>query len=297
MLIVAAFYQFTDLPEYADYKTPLAALACGKGVKGIILLAPEGVNGTIAGSREGVDAVLAAVRALPGCAGMEHKESTAETPPFKRLKVRLKKEIVTMGVEVDASGGAGTYVAPEDWNALIEDPSVALIDARNAYEVAIGRFDGAVDPKTDSFGEFPAWLDAFRAENPEKKTLAMYCTGGIRCEKATAYAKAIGYEDVYHLKGGILKYLEETRAADSRWNGECYVFDGRVAVGHGLAPGEYEACGACGLPVGPEGRRSPHYRRGVSCEACHDVYTAERQARFAERQRQLDLADAREPKP
>jgi len=283
---VAAFYRFTALPDFAAYKKPLAALACGRGVKGTILLAPEGVNGTIAGAQEAVETVLAAVRALPGCQDMPHKESAAHASPFRRMKVRLKKEIVAMGAPVDAATGAGTYVEAKDWNALIADPDVALVDARNAYETAIGRFNGAIDPDTESFGELPAWLDDFAART-EKKRLAMYCTGGIRCEKATAYARSLGFEAVYHLKGGILSYLEVVPPEESLWRGECYVFDGRVALRHGLETGSHVMCAACGLPVGPEARANARYVEGVSCPACHDRYTADDRARFAERQRQL----------
>ena len=289
---VAAFYKFTPLVDYKAHRKPLAALACAEGVKGTILLAEEGVNGTIAGATEGVQAVLSALRALPGCADLEHKESIADAPPFKRLKVRLKKEIVTMGIDVDAATGAGTYVTPEEWNALIADPDVAVVDARNDYEVGIGCFDGAIDPQTENFGDLPAWLDDFAA-GTNKKKLAMYCTGGIRCEKSTAYAKRLGFEEVYHLKGGILKYLEVMPPEDSLWNGECYVFNGRVSVRHGLAPGAYELCGACGRPISDADKSHKDFELGVSCAFCIGLYSDEQRERFRHRQYQIDLAAAR----
>ncbi|MEO0399575.1 MAG: rhodanese-related sulfurtransferase [Pseudomonadota bacterium] len=292
MYVVAAFYQFTDLPDYAERKAPLEVLGSDAGVVGSILLAAEGVNGTIAGPRAGVDAVLDALSALPGCADLEHKESEASEPPFKRFKVRLKKEIVTMGVPVDARADVGVYVEPKDWNALIDDPDVVLVDARNDYEVAIGSFDGAIDPKTETFGELPTWLDDL-ADDAKGKKLAMFCTGGIRCEKATAYARRLGFADVFHLKGGILKYLETVPEADSAWRGACYVFDGRVAVEHGLTQSDYTLCAACGRPVDAAGRAHPHYVEGVSCAVCYGDYSEERRARFAERQRQMELAEAR----
>ena len=289
MFTIAAFYQFTTLPDIVAYKEKLAALAGEQGVVGSILLAPEGVNGTIAGTRAGVDALLAALRALPGCSGLEHKESTSEHKPFKRMKVRLKKEIVTMGVDVDALNDVGAYVAPEDWNALISDPETILIDARNEYEVAIGSFDGAIDPKTSTFGELPKWLDELAAQKQsgEKKRLAMFCTGGIRCEKATAYAKKLGFDDIFHLKGGILKYLENVPETESLWRGACYVFDERVSVGHGLVEGDHVMCRAFGRPVDSNGRAHRDYREGVSCKNCINEYTEEDRARFAARHQQI----------
>lgn len=254
MQIIAAFYKFAPLPDFAERKGALAAICGGAGVKGSILLAPEGVNGTIAGARAGVDAVLAALRAMPGFADLDHKESTGDAPPFGRMKVRLKREIVTMGVDGVDGGDPGVYVAAEDWNALIAQDDVALIDVRNAYEIEIGAFEGAINPQTVSFGEFPAWLRKFHEESAARK-VAMYCTGGIRCEKATAFAKSIGFEEVYHLKGGILKYLVVAPEATSKWRGACYVFDTRVSVRHGLAPGGHVMCRACGMPVAPTDER------------------------------------------
>lgn len=290
--VVAAFYHFTPLEPRA-HKPGLARVACTAGVRGTILLAPEGVNGTIAGARGGIDAVLDALRSLPGCGDLEWKESQAAEQPFRRMKVRLKKEIVTLGVSgVDPSAEVGTYVAPCDWNAVVDDPDTVVIDTRNDYEVGIGSFDGAVDPETTSFGDFPAWW----AENGSRfsgKRIAMFCTGGIRCEKASSYLLREGVPEVLHLKGGILKYLEEVPESQSRWRGECFVFDGRVAVGHGLEEGTHSLCHACGRPVSPEDRGHPDYREGISCLACIDEYSDADRARFAERQRQARLAHGR----
>jgi UPF0176 protein len=292
MFTIAAFYKFIDLADFAGYRSPLLDVCRTYGVKGTILLAGEGVNGTVSGTAAGIDAVIGALRALPGLGDLAPKLSFAEDMAFKRMKVRLKDEIVTMGVPtVDASKDAGVYVPPEDWNDLISADDVAVIDARNAYEITIGAFENAVDPKTSSFREFPAWLETFKQTTPSRK-LAMYCTGGIRCEKATALAKAIGFEEVYHLEGGILRYLEKTPKEESKWRGECYVFDERVSVGHGLEAGDYSMCRACGLPVSPAGRESEHYVEGVSCEACWRDYSDEQKARFAERQHHYERAAA-----
>ncbi|MBY8976204.1 rhodanese-related sulfurtransferase [Rhodobacteraceae bacterium NNCM2] len=290
--VVAAFYHFTPL-EPAEHRDALRSVAEDAGVRGTILLAPEGVNGTIAGTREGIDRVLAALRALPGCAPLDWKESTAAEQPFRRLKVRLKREIVTLGVEgVDPTRKVGTYVAPEDWNTVVDDPDTVVIDTRNDYEVAIGTFEGAVDPETESFRAFPDWWQKNRARF-EGKRVAMFCTGGIRCEKASSYLLGEGVPEVLHLKGGILKYLETVPAEKSRWNGECFVFDGRVSVGHGLAEGEHELCHACGRAVSPADREHPDYREGISCAACIGEYTAADRERFAERQLQTRLARSR----
>lgn len=287
MLVVAALYQFTPFEDPAALKAPLAKLCCTNGVKGSLLLAPEGINGTIAGTREAIDSVLAHLRALPGCAALEHKESPAAEMPFRKMKVRLKREIVTMGQpDVDPRAAVGRYVQPKDWNALIQAPDVAVIDTRNAYEVAIGTFQGAEDPGTDSFGQFPQWWEANK-DRLKGKRIAMFCTGGIRCEKSTNYLMSQGVEDVFHLKGGILKYLEEVPEADSTWQGECYVFDGRVSVGHGLAQGSYGMCHACGRPVSEQDRAHAAYEEGVQCPACVGAYSAEDRERFRERQRQL----------
>jgi UPF0176 protein len=246
-LCVAALYQFAPFDDPSALREPLLAVARAAGVKGTVLLAREGVNGTIAGSEQGIAAVLAHLRALPGCAALDVKYSTASAMPFQRLKVRLKREIVTLGVDgIDPSRDVGTYVAPQDWNAVIDDPDTIVIDTRNAYEVAIGTFTGAVDPGTRSFGEFPEWFAAHRDELAGKR-IAMFCTGGIRCEKSTAFARAQGFADVVHLKGGILAYLEQVEAQDSRWQGDCFVFDERVSVGHGLVEGDWALDGDNGL--------------------------------------------------
>lgn len=293
MLTVAAFYHFTRLADPAALRAPLLALASGAGVRGSILLAGEGINGTIAGPREGVDAVLAHLRALPGCDGLEWKEARAETPPFGRMKVRLKREIVTMGQPgIDPVARVGHYVTPADWNALISAPDVAVIDTRNAYEVAIGSFQGAIDPQTRSFGEFPAWWQANAAAFAGKR-IAMFCTGGIRCEKSTNYLLGQGVTEVFHLKGGILKYLEEVPAEGSLWQGECFVFDERVSVGHGLEPGPHRFCRACRRPLAPEDLGHPLYEEGVSCGQCHGETSEQDRARYRERQRQMALAEAR----
>ena len=293
MPVIAALYHFTKLDDPAALRGPLLDLCLAQGVKGSLLLAGEGVNGTIAGPRAGIDAVLAHLRALPGCAELEWKESHAEDMPFGRMKVKLKREIVTMGVPgVDPRASVGHYVAPQDWNTLIAAPDVAVIDTRNDYEVGLGTFRGAVDPGTRSFRDFPAWWQANR-ERFHNKRIAMFCTGGIRCEKSTNYLLSQGISDVFHLKGGILKYLEDVPAAQSLWQGECYVFDARVSVGHGLVPGKNSSCGACRRPVTPEGRAHPDYEEGVCCAACVNDYSEADRARFRERQRQMELARAR----
>jgi UPF0176 protein len=291
---VAALYRFTTFEDPAALRGPLAALCRGLDVKGTLLLAREGINGTIAGPPEAIDQVLAHIRALPGCAGLELKFADAETLPFHRMKVRLKREIVTLGAgELDPARNAGTHVEPAYWNALITQDDVVVIDTRNAYEAAIGTFEGAIDPKTASFADFPAWFRAFRqtwdpAAPPPK--VAMFCTGGIRCEKSTAFLKSEGVEEVFHLKGGILNYLETTPAEASLWRGECFVFDERVAVGHGLTPGTHGLCRGCRRPIGPEDRASPFYVDGVACPACHDERDEEAKARYAERHRQAARA-------
>ncbi len=293
MFIVAALYHFTRFPDPAAIKGPLAALACGRGVKGSLLLAPEGINGTIAGPREGIDAVLAHIRALPGCADLEWKEAEAATMPFGRLKVRLKREIVTMGQpDVDPRARVGHYVQPAEWNALISAPDVAVIDTRNDYEVAIGSFQGAVDPGTHSFGEFPAWWAA-NAHRFHNKRIAMFCTGGIRCEKSTNWLLQQGVEEVFHLKGGILKYLEEVPEDQSLWQGGCFVFDQRVAVGHGLAPTGHRMCHACRRPLSAADIAHPAFEDGVSCPQCIGEFSDARREGFRERQRQIALATAR----
>ncbi|RYE02206.1 MAG: rhodanese-related sulfurtransferase [Sphingomonadales bacterium] len=290
---VAALYQFTRFGDCPAIRKALAAECRAQGVRGTLLIAPEGINGTIAGSDEGIGAVLAHIRALPGCADIEVKESRAPAMPFHRMKVRLKREIVTMGQPDIDPLDTGHYVAPEDWNALIAEPGTILIDTRNDYEVALGTFAGATDPHTRTFGEFPGWFRAHREEFGEAPRVAMFCTGGIRCEKATAFLKAEGIDQVYHLKGGILAYLEHVPPEQSRWEGDCFVFDERVTVKHGLEPGAYELCRACRMPLGAKEKASPLYKAGISCPACHATRTDEQRARYAERQRQEQLAAAR----
>ncbi|MEL6639899.1 MAG: rhodanese-related sulfurtransferase [Pseudomonadota bacterium] len=293
MYTVAALYHFTRFDDPASLRDPLLALCNAHRIGGTLLLAREGINGTIAGTRAGIDAVLTHIRALPGCAGLEHKESSSDVPPFNRMKVRLKKEIVTMGQpNVNPAEGTGHYVDPADWNELIKSPDVAVIDTRNDYEVAIGTFDGAIDPQTKSFGEFPAWWEENKDRFHNKK-IAMFCTGGIRCEKSTNYLIGQGVEEVYHLKGGILKYLEEVPRQDSTWDGECFVFDARVSVGHGLKEGPHQLCYACRRPISPEHRLLPSFEEGVSCYQCIDETTEDDKTRFRERQKQVALSKAR----
>lgn len=290
---VAALYHFTRFDDPAALRGPLLAVCQKAGVKGTLLLASEGINGTIAGTSAGINSVLAAIRALPGCAAFEHKESTASEMPFLRMKVRVKREIVTMGQpQVNPLAQVGNYVAPSEWNDLIGQPDVVLIDTRNDYEVSIGTFEGAIDPKTASFREFPAWWEANK-DRFHNKRVAMFCTGGIRCEKSTNYLLGEGVKDVFHLKGGILKYLEEIPAAESTWNGECFVFDSRVSVGHGLKEGPYHLCYACRRPISEADMTRPEYEKGVSCHQCIDEVDEARRARFRERQKQVELAAER----
>ncbi|TJZ85183.1 rhodanese-related sulfurtransferase [Paracoccus hibiscisoli] len=286
-ITVAALYHFARLPDPDARQGPLLELCRAQGLCGTLLLAPEGVNGTIAGPRAGILVVLDHIRAWPGFAGLDWKESGADAPPFARMKVRLKAEIVTMGQpDMDPATTTGHYVAPRDWNALIAAPDVAVIDTRNDYEVQIGTFQGAIDPGTRSFRDFPAWWQE-NAHRFEGKRIAMFCTGGIRCEKSTNYLISQGVDQVYHLQGGILKYLEEVPEADSAWQGDCFVFDQRVSLTHGLAPGRHGLCHACRRPLAPEDRARPEYEEGVSCHRCAEEYGPEDRARFRERQRQI----------
>jgi len=294
---VAALYRFARLARHEDLRAPLAAFCCGRGIKGTLLIAREGINGTVAGSPAAIAELVAHLDSMPEFAGLDVKYSEADAMPFHRMKVRLKQEIVTMGVpDIDPLQGAGAYVDASDWNALIADPATIVIDTRNDYEVRLGSFAGAVDPATSSFRDFPAWVERHRAELEGKK-VAMFCTGGIRCEKATAYVRSLGIEEVFHLKGGILKYLEEVPAEQSLWQGECFVFDERVSVGHGLEVGDAGLCRACRSPVTPADRLSPKFREGVSCERCHDSRSEEDRARYAERHRQVELAARRGVRP
>lgn len=294
---VAALYRFSRFDDCERLQAALSELCAQHAIKGTLLLASEGVNGTIAGTPDGVEAILGHIRALPGCDQLSVKLSRAATPPFYRMKVRIKREIVTMGQpDIDPLNDAGTYVSAEDWNALISEPDTVVIDTRNDYEIRIGSFANAVNPGTGSFREFPDWFRANRETLLEGRTspkIAMFCTGGIRCEKATAFLKSEGLEAVYHLDGGILKYLETVEKPASLWEGECFVFDQRVAVGHGLAPGKHVLCHGCRMPVTPEEQASPRFKAGVSCPACHDERDAKQRAGYAERQRQVALAEAR----
>ena len=293
MFTVAALYHFTRFSDPAALRAPLQEKCDALGITGSLLLAGEGINGTIAGTRDGIDAILLYLRALPGCDTLEHKESTASLPPFPRMKVKLKKEIVTMGQpDVNPIARVGHYVEAKDWNDLISSPYVAVIDTRNDYEVGIGTFKGAIDPQTKSFRDFPKWWEDNK-DRFHNKRIAMFCTGGIRCEKSTNYLLGQGVEEVYHLKGGILKYLEEVPEKDSTWEGDCFVFDARVSVGHGLKEGPHQLCYACRRPLLPEDRARPEYEHGVACHQCtHDTSESDKD-RFRERQKQIHLARAR----
>ena len=295
-LRVAALYRFTRFENCASLREPLERICRRHGLRGTLLLAPEGINGTIAGSPDGIEAVIGHIRGLPDCADLDVKFSGASAMPFHRMKVRLKREIVTMGEPgIHPRESAGTYIEPQDWNSLIRSPDTIVIDTRNDYEVAVGTFEGAIDPKTASFRDFPDW---FRRERERllgmgrSPRVAMFCTGGIRCEKSTAFLRQEGVEDVFHLRGGILKYLETVPEDESLWRGECFVFDQRVTVGHGLVEGTYGLCHACRRPVSPEDRNSPLFEAGVSCPACHSERTEEQRASYRERNRQEAFAAA-----
>lgn len=291
--IAAAFYQFVELPDFEMLRAPLLQLCERLGVKGTVLLAAEGINGTIAGRPDDVREVLRFLRNDPRLAALEHKESGAAEMPFLRMKVRLKREIVTLGVpEVNPARMAGTYVKPEDWNALLDDPDVVLVDVRNDYEVELGTFKGALNPQTKSFSELPQWV-AQETALRKKPKVAMFCTGGIRCEKSTAFLRMAGFEQVYHLQGGILKYLEVVPETESRWEGECFVFDERVAIGHGLKQGRYELCRSCRMPLSEADKTSPNYIAGVSCPKCYSMRSEEKKRGLAERHRQVQLAKQR----
>lgn len=292
-LVVAALYKFVHLPDYQALREPLLAICQAHNVKGTLLLAAEGINGTIAGERDGIDQVIAFIKADARFDNIEHKESYTDQPPFLRMKVKLKKEIVTMGVpNINPNTLVGQYVEPKDWNALISDPDVLVIDTRNNYEVEIGTFKDAINPETDSFRELPAYVEQ-HLDPAKHKKVAMFCTGGIRCEKSTAFMKQQGFEDVYHLQGGILKYLEEVPAEESLWQGECFVFDERVAVDHSLEKGQYDQCHACRFPITEADKQSEHYVAGVSCPRCYAKTSDAQRQRYAERQKQIQLAKQR----
>ena len=290
---VSALYKFVRLENYEDMRAELLATMEKNDVKGTLLLAYEGINGTIAGPEEGIQNVLAYLNSDERINPLSHKESYNETAPFKRCKVKLKKEIVTMGVEgIDPTNVVGTYVKPQDWNELISDPEILLVDTRNDYEVEIGTFQNAVNPDTETFREFPQYVKD-NLDPQKHKKVAMFCTGGIRCEKSTAYLKEQGFEDVYHLEGGILKYLEEVPKEETMWEGECFVFDDRVAVDHDLEKGQYDQCHACRYPITEEEKEHEHYKQGISCHRCYDKYSDEQKARFEEREKQVRLAEQR----
>ncbi|WP_339343975.1 rhodanese-related sulfurtransferase [uncultured Alcanivorax sp.] len=292
-IVVAALYKFVRLHGFEQLQQPLLDLMHDNDVRGTLLLADEGINGTISGPRAGVDTVLGWLKQDERLAALEHKESFHDEHPFLRTKVKLKKEIVTMGVEgIDPTRTVGTYLSPEEWNTVISDPDTVLIDTRNDYEVDVGTFKGAINPETRTFREFPEYVKE-TLDPARHKKVAMFCTGGIRCEKSTAYLKEQGFEEVYHLKGGILKYLEEMPKEDSLWEGECFVFDERVTVDHDLNPGEFDQCHACRRPISDEDKRSEQFQLGVSCPKCYDESSPEQKQRFAERQKQIELARAR----
>ncbi|MND81659.1 putative rhodanese-related sulfurtransferase [compost metagenome] len=293
-IVVAALYKFVTLEDYVALREPLLAAMQANGVKGTLLLAEEGINGTVSGTREGIDALLAWLRSDPRLVDIDHKESYCAEQPFYRTKVKLKQEIVTLGVPgVDPNKAVGTYVEPQDWNALISDPEVLLIDTRNDYEVAIGTFEGAIDPRTQSFREFPAYVQQ-HFDPAKHKKVAMFCTGGIRCEKASSFMLGQGFAEVFHLKGGILKYLEEVPQAQSLWRGDCFVFDNRVTVRHDLSEGDFEQCHACRTPISVADRQSEHYAAGISCPHCWDSLSEKTRASARERQKQIELARARQ---
>ena len=291
--IVCALYKFVRLDNHESLCQPLLDLMLAERVRGTLLLATEGVNGTIAGSRQGVNRVLDWLQQVPGLAELDCKESVSEKLPFKRSRVKLKKEIVTMGVEgIDPRNASGTYVEPQDWNALISDPDVTLIDTRNDYECEVGSFAGSIIPDTESFREFPAYAKQNLDKHKHKK-VAMFCTGGIRCEKSTAYLREQGFDEVYHLKGGILKYLEEIPESESLWRGECFVFDDRVTVNHQLEPGTYDQCHGCRRPITDEDKQSPQYIAGAQCPKCCGEISDDQKQRFLEREKQMQLARQR----
>lgn len=292
-IVVAALYKFTRFTDFEQYRELILNLMLGNEVKGTLLIAAEGINGTISGTRQSIDTVLDYLRSIEAIGSFTFKESYTSKQPFYRTKVKLKKEIVTMGVEnIDPLQSVGRYVKPSDWNALISDPDVTLIDTRNDYEVQIGTFQNAVNPNTDTFREFPEYVARELDPNKHKK-VAMFCTGGIRCEKSTAYLREQGFEEVYHLEGGILKYLEEVPSEESMWQGDCFVFDNRVSVNHDLEKGSYEQCFACRMPITKEEQQSAAYIKGESCPHCMNKATDEQKARFREREHQMQLAQKR----
>jgi UPF0176 protein len=292
-IVVCALYKFVTLEKFQDLRQPLLKVMEYNKIRGTLLLASEGINGTVASNRQGIDALLAWFEKDARLGNIVVKESFENSNPFNRIKVKLKKEIVTMGIEgIDPKQVVGTYVKPKDWNALISDPDVVLVDTRNAYEVKVGTFEGALNPNTTNFREFPQYVRDNLDPKANKK-VAMFCTGGIRCEKSTAYLKEQGFDEVYHLEGGILKYLEEVPEADTMWQGECFVFDNRVTVNHQLEKGEYDQCHACRLPITKEEQTSEKFLEGISCPHCFDTHTLDQRQRYEERQRQMELSKER----
>jgi UPF0176 protein len=292
-IVVCALYKFVTLEKFQDLRQPLLKVMEYNKIRGTLLLASEGINGTVASNRQGIDALLAWFEKDARLVNMVVKESFENSNPFNRIKVKLKKEIVTMGIEgIDPKQVVGTYVKPKDWNALISDPDVVLVDTRNAYEVKVGTFEGALNPNTTNFREFPQYVRDNLDPKANKK-VAMFCTGGIRCEKSTAYLKEQGFDEVYHLEGGILKYLEEVPEADTMWQGECFVFDNRVTVNHQLEKGAYDQCHACRLPITKEEQTSEKFLEGISCPHCFDTHTLDQRQRYEERQRQMELSKER----
>jgi len=288
--VIAALYKFARLDDYEQMRQPLLKMMMNHDVKGTLLLASEGINGTISGTRENIDALLAYLKSDERLANLQHKESYTDEHAFYRTKVKLKKEIVALGIEgVDPVNQAGTYLHPKEWNELLSDPEVVLIDTRNDYEVKIGSFERAVNPDIKSFRELPGWVDK-NLDPTKHKKVAMFCTGGIRCEKSTSLLNKMGFQDVYHLQGGILKYFEEIDNKDSKWKGDCFVFDQRVSVDQNLEKGDYDQCYACRMPISEEEKKSDHYEPGVSCPHCYDKVEVERKRRFAERVKQIELA-------
>ena len=291
--VIAALYKFLRLPDFRELKRPLLDRCNGLRLRGTFLLAPEGINGAVSGSREGVDGILTYLRSEPRFADLVHKESRAAECPFHRMKVKLRQEIVSLGIEgVDPQNLSGKYVEPDDWNTEISRPDTLVLDVRNEYESGIGGFKNAVAPHTETFREFPEYVqqNLHPAEHPR---VAMFCTGGIRCEKASSYLLSRGFREVLQLQGGILNYLEKIDRKDSLWQGECFVFDGRVAVNHDLGEGDYEQCFACRRPLSEDDMASEKYQPGVSCPRCYDELTTEQRERFSERQRQVELAQSR----
>ena len=293
MLTICALYKFTRLDDFEEIQGTLKIFLESLNIRGTLLLAKEGVNGTISGDNDSIMKSLDYLQKDERLVGLEYKFSYSEKPPFKRLKVKLKKEIVTLGVsDIDPIFSSGTYVKPADWNELVNDPDVILIDTRNNYEFEIGSFKGSINPNTETFREFPAYTKN-NLEKYRDKKIAMFCTGGIRCEKSTAYLKSKGFENVFHLQGGILKYLEEIKEDESLWEGECFVFDDRVAVKHNLELGKYDQCHACRFPITDEDKEHPHYEKGASCPRCYGTKNSSQVSRYREREKQVQLAKSR----